>query len=71
MANIFAVPKYVKAASPEGLRRLMYSVQLKDSMQYNFTISFADGSWFAWYSYEPKTSNEQLDAANELVVKGS
>lgn len=70
MANLFAVPNYIKATSPQGLRRLMYNVQLKDKMQYKFfDISFVDGNWFAWYFYEPKTDTAKLEAAKELVTK--
>jgi hypothetical protein len=70
MANLFAVPNFVKAASPQGLRRNMYAVQFKDSMQYRFfDISFVNGFWYAWYFYEPKTSVEKLESAKELTKK--
>lgn len=69
MANILAVPNYVKASSPLGLRRLMFVVQSKDSMQYNFfNISFVNGFWYAWYFQEPKTHNDKLKAATELLA---
>lgn len=69
MANIFALPKYVKATSPEGLRRFMYMVQAKDKMQYNFfDISFVDGYWYAWYFFEPKTQVQEMSEAKELVT---
>lgn len=68
MANLFAVPNYVKATSPQGLRRLMYEAQVKDSVQYSFfDISFVDGYWYAWFYYEPKTDTQKLDSAKELV----
>lgn len=68
MANLFAVPKYVKAASPNGLRRMMYQVQLKDRMQYNFnSIQYVNGYWYAWYFYEPKTHVDKTEAAKELT----
>lgn len=68
MANLLAVPKYIKAGSPEGLRRLMMQVQLKDSMQYKFfDISFVNGNWYAWYFFEPKSDTDKLKAAKELV----
>ena len=71
MANLFAVPNYVKASSPIGLRRLMYAVQAKDKMQYNFyDISFVDGSWYAWYLKTPKTDTEKITAAKELAAEG-
>lgn len=68
MANLFAVPNFVKAGSPDGLRRQMYAVQLKDSMQYKFfDIQFVNGSWVAWYFYEPKTEPQKLQSAKELA----
>lgn len=68
MANLFAVPNYVKASNPQGLRRLMYQVQLKDRMQYKFfDISFVNGYWFAWYFYEPKTQPEKFQSAKDLT----
>lgn len=68
MANLFAVPNYVKASSPIGLRRLMYAVQSKDKMQYNFyDIQFVNGSWYAWYLVTPKTHIEKLETAKELA----
>jgi len=70
MASILGVPNFVKAASPLGLRRFMYQVQLKDSMQYNFfDISFVDGFWFAWYYHSPKSDTEKLEAAKQLTTK--
>lgn len=70
MANLFAVPNFVKATSPQGLRRLMYQVQIKDRMQYKFfDIGFVDGSWIAWYFYEPKTDTAKLEAAKDLTKK--
>lgn len=68
MANLFSIPNFVKASSPQGLRRSMYSVQIKNSMQYKFfDISFVNGVWYAWYFHEPKTPNEKLQTATELT----
>jgi ribosomal protein S6 len=72
MANLFAVPNFIKATSPQGLRRLMYQVQIKDRMQYVFfDISFVSGYWHAWYFYEPKTDTDKVKSAQELTKKGS
>lgn len=65
-ANLFAIPNYIKASSPEGLRRLMFKLQAKDQMQYKFDIIFANGSWFAWYVYNPKSSVEKQNVALNL-----
>jgi len=71
LANLFAVPNFVKAPSPLGLRRLMYSVQVRDSMQYRFfDIQYIGGYWYAWYVSDPKTPNDKLEAAKELTKKG-
>ena len=70
MANILAVPNYVKASSPLGLRRLMFVVQARDSMQYNFfNISFVNGAWYAWYFQDPKNHVDKLKAAKELAAE--
>lgn len=70
MANLFAVPNYIKASSPIGLRRLMYSVQIKDNMQYNFyDFSYVNGAWYVWYCYEPRTDVEKVELAKELLNK--
>lgn len=69
MANLLAVPKYIKATSPEGLRRAMFQAQIKDSMQYNFKdFNFINGFWYVWYFYEPKTGPDKLTAASELAA---
>jgi len=70
LANLFAVPNFIKASSPQGLRRSMYQVQLKDRMQYRFfDISFINKEWIAWYFYEPKTDTSKLESAKELTKK--
>jgi hypothetical protein len=49
----------------------MYSVQVRDSMQYRFfDIQYIGGYWYAWYVSDPKTPNDKLEAAKELTKKG-
>lgn len=68
MANLFAIPNYIKASSPQGLRRLMFKTQLRDSMQYTFfDITYSEGFWFAWYLYSPKTQPEKTETAKDLT----
>lgn len=70
VANLLAVPQYVTASSPEGLRANMLKVQLKYSVQYTwFNIIFANGKWYAWYFHEPKSDAEQLKAAKLAATK--
>ena len=44
------IPKFITASSPQGLRRLMLSVQTKlgYGVQF-FDIQSVDKKWFAWY----------------------
>lgn len=68
MANLFAIPNFIKATSPRGLRRLMFKIQFADSMQYTFfDISFSEGYWYAWYLYQPKTEPQKQQAAKDLL----
>lgn len=68
MANLFEIPNYIKAASPQGLRRLMFEAQKRDSMQYHFfNIQYANGSWFAWYIKRAKTDIEKIQVAKEIM----
>lgn len=51
------IPDFLKARSPEGLRRLMLERNLKDGKQYNyFSIQQSNGYWFAWF-YVDLTDN--------------
>jgi len=55
------IPNYLKARSPQGLRRLMFQKNLKDGKQYNyFSVEFVnapkDPHWVAWF-YEDITDN--------------
>lgn len=55
------IPNYLKARSPQGLRRLMFQKNLKDGKQYNyFSIEFVntpkDPHFIAWF-YEDINDN--------------
>lgn len=44
------IPDFLKARSPQGLRRLMFLKNTKDGKQYNyFSIQFVGDGWVAWY----------------------
>jgi hypothetical protein len=60
-AKLNKVPQYLKASSPEGLRRLMLrnNVRLATQIVYH-DIQFVNGYWFAWY-YE-EMINDNTDA---------
>jgi hypothetical protein len=57
-SNLFNIPHYVKAASPEGLRlsMLQNNMKLKAECKY-FDISFDGNNWVAWFY---KTANESV-----------
>lgn len=46
-SNLF--PNYLKAKSPDGLRRLMFATNSKYKAWFKYDIQFAQGFWFAWY----------------------
>lgn len=44
------IPHFVKAASPEGLRRLMFRTNVRDGVEYRFfDITYDGKSWVAWF----------------------
>lgn len=47
--NSSRAPNFLKAASPQGLVRLMLSNNVKLGMQFNYQIVHDGKSWFAWY----------------------
>lgn len=48
--NIFNLPTYIKARSPDGLRALMLENNAKRGTEFQYyQIVFADGYWFAWF----------------------
>ena len=50
VAKSSIIPDFLKARSPQGLRRLMFLKNMKDGKQYKyFAIQFAEGSWVAWF----------------------
>jgi hypothetical protein len=47
------LPNYLRARSPQGLRRLMLLNNIKRGLQVSyFNIQFVNGYWFAWYNIE-------------------
>lgn len=56
--SITNIPHFLKAGSPEGLRRLMLRNNMRWGMIFNYYQIIFDGkNWFAWY---------QLDAVDAL-----
>jgi hypothetical protein len=52
-AKLNNIPNFLKAKSPQGLRRLMLLNNVKSVIQYTYhDIQFVNGDWYAWY-YEP------------------
>lgn len=53
-ATVTRIPKYVKAATPDGLRRMM----LRNSLRMNAQVPYFDiqqandGTWYAWFLYD-------------------
>lgn len=56
--KISNIPHFIKARSPEGLRRLMLRNNVKWGLIFNYyQIIFDGNTWFAWF---------QLDAVDAL-----
>jgi hypothetical protein len=55
----FTIPNFVSAASPQGLRRVMFQKCIKDGLLYTFfDIQFVNGKWIAWFKEEPNDIKE-------------
>lgn len=62
-ARLDKIPNFVKAKSPEGLRRVMLMNNIRNAMQFVYhDIQFVNGYWFAWY-YEQSQFNEVATSA--------
>lgn len=67
--NVFNIPHFLKAGSPEGLRlkMLQNNLILKAECQY-FDISFDGKAWHVWY-FRP--ANEQPSSVRRESVNGA
>lgn len=57
--NIFNIPQYVVAKSPQKLQELMLAKNVELQMEKRYTIIHDGKRWFAWY-YHPVSGS--LDA---------
>jgi hypothetical protein len=63
-ARLDKIPSFVKARTPEGLRRVMLINNIKNAMQFVYhDIQFVNGFWYAWY-YEQTDFSEVVNANN-------
>jgi hypothetical protein len=59
------LPFFIKARSPQGLRRLMIKTNAKHGYTFHyFDIQFANGSWYAWFYKDLLATNK--DDVEEL-----
>lgn len=59
-----SIPFFIKARSPQGLRRLMIENNAKHGLTFKyFDIQNVKGQWYAWYY-------KQLDSLNKEDIKG-
>lgn len=51
MADLTAIPDFISASSPKGLRRLMLRNNIKRKAWFEYDIQFnpKDGKWYAWF----------------------
>ena len=66
-----AIPNYLVASSPLGLRQLMFRNNSKHACFFKYDIIFnsKDGRWYAWYYFDittpPATFNDPLITGKE------
>lgn len=54
------IPNFIKARSPQGLRRLMVKNNIRMGMEVRYiSINFVNGEWVAWY-YENFDFNQEV-----------
>lgn len=61
-ASSLLVPQFLKAASPNGLVRLMLQNNLKRHTQFEYQIIHDGKSWFAWYYFKQDFKEAITDA---------
>ena len=60
--SILTIPHFVKAKSPESLRRKMFDNNVKNKKLYSyFDIQYVSGVWYAWYYEEQNFLTSQRD----------
>lgn len=58
------IPQFVKARSPQGLRRQMLMANARRGAFHKFNdIQFVDGYWYAWYYAE--VTNQDVEDMSE------
>ena len=70
MSAALRVPHYVKAKSPEALRRLMFENNAKRGAFFTYQISFGNGEWVAWYYEDVRFIDAVSSVKNESDNKG-
>ena len=68
-SKISNIPHYLKARSPEGLRRAMLKNNVKWGMIFNYYQIIFDGKdWWAWFQLDAVESLQ--DELNEIEERG-
>lgn len=68
LAQSSDIPNFLRARSPQGLRRAMIRNNAKLGMFIKyFDIQFVNGEWFAWYFVEIDPNEEMLKVQTEEV----
>jgi len=70
-ASLSNVPNYVKARSPEGLRRAMLRNNVRIGMQLVYhSIQFTNGEWVAWFYEDAKLEEVYKTLSGKVEVDG-
>jgi hypothetical protein len=65
--NASAVPDFLSADSPQGLRRLMRLNNARRGAWHRYDIMFVNGRWIAWYYPDKFLVQEQVVAVQEMA----
>lgn len=64
------IPSFVRASTPELLKREMLRINHKLGYQNRFfDFQFVNGAWYCWYYYEPSSLQEILKDPEKIAVK--
>jgi hypothetical protein len=62
-----ALPSYVKAKTPEGLKNLCMQNSIKKDRYFKYQIVFDGKFWFAWYEEDASDSLSAEIQASEIL----
>jgi hypothetical protein len=62
--NVFRIPQFIKAKTPEELILSVFSLQVKNDIEFEYQIVYDGKFWFAWFQSDKFIGQVQLRAPN-------